>query len=60
MEELLNYSKGVDLINTKKDDKVLNLAISDNIYKGKNSNSKYINFFKQYILEILAYFILKI
>ena len=53
---IANYSKGVDLINRKKDDKVLNLAISNNIYKGKNSNSKYINFFKQYIIRNIDLF----
>ena len=53
---IANYSKGVDLIQQKKSDEILNLAISNNIYKGKVSNGKYISFFKQYIIKNLDFF----
>ena len=53
---IANYSKGVDLIQKNKDDKILKQALSNNIYKGKESNAQYINFFKQYIIRNLDFF----
>ena len=53
---ITNYSKGVDLILKNDDDEKLNLAISNNIYKGKASNIKFINFFRQYIISNLDFF----
>tara|TARA_Y100001970_G_C14030360_1_gene748266 strand:+ start:85 stop:651 length:567 start_codon:yes stop_codon:yes gene_type:complete len=53
---IANYSKGVDQIQKNRDDEILNQAILNNIYKGKISNTKYLNFFKQYIISNIDYF----
>ncbi len=53
---IANYSKGVDQIHNSKDDEILNQAIANNIYKGRNPNSQYLNFFKQYIISNLDFF----
>ena len=53
---ITNYSQGVDQIQNNKDDQILNKAILNNIYKGKDSNSPYLKFFKDYILKSLEYF----
>ncbi len=53
---IANYSKGVDQIQKKKDDDILNQALSNNIYKGKELNAQFLNFFKQYIISNLDFF----
>ena len=53
---ITNYSQGVDQIQNNKDDQILNKAILNNIYKGKESNLPYLKFFKGYILKNLEYF----
>ena len=53
---IANYSKGVDQIKNNLEDEILNQAIKNNIYKGKNINTKFLNFFKQYIIENLEFF----
>tara|TARA_B100001057_G_C22352624_1_gene757704 strand:+ start:73 stop:639 length:567 start_codon:yes stop_codon:yes gene_type:complete len=53
---IANYSKGVDQIEKSKNDEMLNQAILNNIYKGKNSNTQYLNFFKQYIIRNIDFF----
>ena len=53
---ITNYSKGVDLIQKYNDDKILKQALLNNIYKGKELNSQYVNFFKQYIIKNLDFF----
>tara|TARA_Y100001935_G_C17207476_1_gene458322 strand:+ start:432 stop:998 length:567 start_codon:yes stop_codon:yes gene_type:complete len=51
-----NYSKGVDQLKNNFDDKLLTQAILNNIYKGKVSNTGFLNFFKKYILSNLDHF----
>ena len=53
---IANYSQGVDQIKNNKDDEILNNAILNNIYKGKDENLPYLKFFKEYILKNLEYF----
>ena len=53
---IANYSKGVYQIKSNSEDEILNKAIINNIYKGKDTNSRYLNFFKQYILKNLEFF----
>ena len=53
---IANYSQGVDQINNNKEDEILNNAILNNIYKGKDENLPYLKFFKDYILKNLEYF----
>ena len=53
---IANYSKGVDQIMNSLDDETLKKAILNNIYKGKETNTKFLNFFKQYIIENLKFF----
>ena len=53
---IANYSKGVDQIMNSLDDEILKKAILNNIYKGKETNTKFLNFFKQYIIENLKFF----
>ena len=51
-----NYSKGVDQIKNNLDDEILNQAILNNIYKGKNSDTRFLIFFRQYITRNLEFF----
>ena len=53
---IANYSRGVDQIQNKNDDELLNRAILNNIYKGKKTNPLYLRFFKKYIIRNLDYF----
>ena len=53
---IANYSKGVDLIKKNNDDEILNHAISNNIYKGRDIGIQHLNFFKQYIIRNLDFF----
>ena len=53
---IANYSKGVDQIMNSLDDETLKKAILNNIYKGKETNTKFLNFFKQYIIDNLKFF----
>ena len=53
---IANYSKGVDQIKKSRNDEMLNQAILNNIYKGKNSNTQYLNLFKQYIIRNIDFF----
>ena len=53
---IANYSQGVDQILKRKDDEILNKALLNNIYKGKDSCLPYIKLFKQYIIENLDFF----
>ena len=53
---IANYSKGVDQIKNNLKDEILNQAIINNIYKGKDTNTRFINFFKQYIMGNLEFF----
>ena len=51
-----NYSKGVDQLNNTLDDEIINQAILNNIYKGKNPNTGFLDFFKKYIIRNLEMF----
>ena len=51
-----NYSQGVDEIKKNKDDEILNKAILNNIYKGKNFSEDYLKLFRKYIIGNLEYF----
>ena len=53
---IANYSKGVDQIQNNNDDETLIKAIVNNIYKGKEINFNYVNYFKKYIIENLDFF----
>ncbi len=53
---IANYSRGVDQIKNNSEDEILNQAIKNNIYKGKDTNTRFLNFFKQYIIENLEFF----
>tara|TARA_Y100001970_G_C14150743_1_gene812562 strand:- start:1071 stop:1538 length:468 start_codon:yes stop_codon:yes gene_type:complete len=53
---IANYSKGVDQIQNYKDEEILNKAISNNIYKGKELNDNKLKFFKEYIIRNLDFF----
>tara|TARA_Y100000768_G_scaffold179740_1_gene134623 strand:- start:1429 stop:1995 length:567 start_codon:yes stop_codon:yes gene_type:complete len=53
---IASYSQGVDQIRNNKDDEMLNKAILNNIYKGKNSSENYLEFFRQYIIRNIDYF----
>tara|TARA_B100000575_G_C23091614_1_gene629381 strand:- start:993 stop:1445 length:453 start_codon:yes stop_codon:yes gene_type:complete len=53
---IANYSLGVDQIQKNKDDEILNKAILNNIYKGKKTNSNYLEFFSHYIIKNLELF----
>ena len=53
---IANYSKGVDQIKNNLKDEILNQAIINNIYKGKDINTRSLNFFKQYIMGNLEFF----
>ena len=53
---IANYSKGVDKIKNNLEDEILNQAIKNNIYKGKDTNTRFLNFFKQYIMGNLEFF----
>ena len=53
---IANYSKGVDQIKNNLKDEILNQAIINNIYKGKDTNTRFLNFFKQYIMGNLEFF----
>tara|TARA_Y100000768_G_scaffold183074_1_gene137173 strand:- start:884 stop:1450 length:567 start_codon:yes stop_codon:yes gene_type:complete len=53
---IANYSKGVDQIKNHSEDEILNQAIINNIYKGKKINTRFLNSFKQYIIENLEFF----
>ena len=53
---IANYSKGVDQIKNNLEDEILNQAIINNIYKGKDTNMKFLNFFKKYIIGNLEFF----
>jgi len=53
---IANYSKGIDQIQNNKGDGTLNKAILNNIYKGKDKNTKFLNFFKRYIIKNLELF----
>ena len=53
---IANYSKGVDQIKNNLDDELLKQAIMNNIYKGKETNAQFLNFFKQYIIENITFF----
>ena len=53
---IASYSQGIDQIKNKKNDDILNKAILNNIYKGKESNPYNLDFFRKYIIENLNYF----
>ncbi len=54
---IAGYSQGVDQIKkNNKDTEMLNNAILNNIYKGKNSNEIYLEFFRQYIIRNIDFF----
>ena len=53
---IATYSKGVDQLQNKKGDDILNQAILNNIYKGKELNPQFLYFFKQYIISNLDFF----
>ena len=53
---IANYSKGVDQIKNNQENEILNQAILNNIYKGKNSNTRFLNFFRKYIIDNLNFF----
>ena len=53
---IANYSKGIDQIQNLGKDIILNKAISNNIYKGKDPKLDYIIFFKNYIIKNLDFF----
>mgnify|MGYP001311646681 CR=1 FL=1 len=53
---IANYSQGIDQIQNNEGDEILNKAIVNNIYKGKEMNVYYTDFFKKYILKNLDFF----
>ena len=53
---IANYSRGIDQIKKNNNDEILNNAILNNIYKGKNSNKNYLEFFRKYIFKNLNFF----
>ena len=53
---IANYSKGVDQIKNNLNDETLNKAILNNIYKGKITNTRFLFFFKKYIIDNLEFF----
>ena len=53
---IANYSKGVDQIKKSKSDEILNKALLNNIYKGKNAKDRYLSFFRDYIISNLNFF----
>ena len=53
---IANYSQGVDQIQNNKNEKILNKAVLNNIYKGKNSNNTKLKFFREYIIRNLEFF----
>ncbi len=53
---IANYSKGVDQIKKNKIDEILNNALLNNIYKGKEPKVHNLSFFKNYIIDNLNYF----
>ncbi len=53
---IANYSQGVDQIQNNKNEKILNKAVLNNIYKGKNSNDTKLKFFREYIIRNIEFF----
>ncbi len=53
---IANYSQGVDQIQNNKNDDILHQAILNNIYKGKELDVNYIEYFKKYTLKNLDFF----
>ena len=53
---IASYSQGVEQIQENKDYKMLNQAIINNIYKGKDFNESYLVFFREYILRNIDHF----
>ena len=53
---IANYSQGIDQIQNNEGDEMLNKAIVNNIYKGKEMHLYYTDFFKNYILKNLDFF----
>ena len=53
---IASYSKGIEQIQNFKKDIILKEAILNNIYKGKDLDLNYIDFFKNYIINNLEFF----
>ena len=53
---ITNYSQGIDQILNHEEDQIINKSILNNIYKGKQINANYLNYFKQYLINNINFF----
>ena len=54
---IAQYSKSIELYKSKGDKSLIHSTILNNIYKGDNSSNKEIDFFVNYMIENIDYFI---